>query len=69
VINRFFPFEARDDKGAIFENLVIASILKRNLYGKRPFKAYFWRTYQGYEIDLIWKVIRHKNFGLSKSYW
>ena len=53
VINRFFPFEARDDKGAIFENLVIASILKRNLYAQRPFNAYFWRTYQGYEIDLV----------------
>jgi len=53
VINRFYPFEIREDKGAIFENLVIASILKRNLYGMRPFNPYFWRTYQGYEIDLI----------------
>lgn len=53
AINRFFPYEAREDKGAIFENLVIASILKRNLYGQRPFNAYFWRTYQGYEIDLV----------------
>jgi predicted AAA+ superfamily ATPase len=53
VINRFFPYETRDDKGAIFENLVIASILKRNLYAQRPFNAYFWRTYQGYEIDLV----------------
>ena len=53
LINRFFPFEARDDKGAIFENLVIASIMKRNLYAQRPFNAYFWRTYQGYEIDLV----------------
>jgi predicted AAA+ superfamily ATPase len=53
VINRFSSFEARDDKGGIFENLVIASILKRNLYAQRPFNAYFWRTYQGYEIDLV----------------
>lgn len=53
VINRFFPFETRDDRGVIFENLVIASILKRNLYAQRPFNAYFWRTYQGYEIDLV----------------
>ncbi|HSQ16316.1 MAG TPA: ATP-binding protein [Anaerolineales bacterium] len=53
VINRFFPFESRDDKGAIFENMVVASILKRNLYAHRPFNAYFWRTYQGYEIDLV----------------
>jgi len=53
LINRFYPFEARDDKGAVFENLVIASIMKRNLYAGRPFNACFWRTYQGYEIDLV----------------
>jgi len=53
VINRFFPFEGREDRGAIFENLVIAAILKRNLYAQRPFNAYFWRTYQGYQIDLV----------------
>ncbi len=53
VINRFAPFEIREDRGALFENLVIASILKRNLYARRPFNAYFWRTYQGYEIDLV----------------
>ncbi len=53
ITNRFFPFEGRDDKGAIFENLIIASILKRNLYAQRPFNAFFWRTYQGYEIDLV----------------
>jgi predicted AAA+ superfamily ATPase len=53
VINRFFPFETRDDKGAIFENLVVASISKRNLYAGRPFNTYFWRSYPGYEIDLV----------------
>ena len=53
VINRFFPFEARDDRGALFENLIVAAILKRNLYAQRPFNLYFWRTYQGYEIDLV----------------
>lgn len=53
LISRFYPFEAREDRGAVFENLVIASIMKRNLYAQRPFNAYFWRTYQGYEIDLI----------------
>jgi predicted AAA+ superfamily ATPase len=53
LLNQFFPFETRDDKGTIFENLIINSIMKRNLYDGRPFNAYFWRTYQGYEIDLI----------------
>ncbi|GAB4580273.1 MAG: ATP-binding protein [Anaerolineales bacterium] len=53
VINRFYPFETRDDKGALFENQIMASILKRNLYAARPFNPYFWQTYEGYEIDLI----------------
>ncbi len=53
VISRYFPLETRDDLGAIFENLIIASILKRNTYSRKPFNAYFWRTYQGYEIDLV----------------
>jgi uncharacterized protein len=62
VIDRFFPFENRDDKGAIFENLVIASILKRNLYAQRPYNAYFWRTYQGYEIDLVLESNQSQEF-------
>ena len=53
VINRFIPIEARDDKGMLLENLVVASIMKRNLYAHRPYNIYFWRTYQGYEIDLV----------------
>ena len=53
AIHRFFPFATRDDRGALLKNLVIASILKRNYYARRPFNAYFWRTYQGYEIDLV----------------
>jgi hypothetical protein len=53
LINRFAPLDARDDKGMLFENLIVASVMKRNLYAHRPFNAYFWRTYQGYEIDLV----------------
>lgn len=45
--------ETRDDKGALFENLVIAAMLKRNLYARRPYNIYFWQTYRGYEIDLV----------------
>ncbi len=58
VINRFMPFETRDDRGALFENLIVSSILKRNLYAHRPFNTYFWRTYQGYEIDLVLEHVR-----------
>jgi hypothetical protein len=53
TVRRFAPLEARDDKGMLLENLVVASVMKRNLYGRRPYNAYFWRIYQGYEIDLV----------------
>ncbi len=53
VINRFAPIETRDDKGMLLENLVVASVMKRNLYARRLYSAFFWRTYQGYEIDLV----------------
>ncbi len=61
VINRFFLFETRDDKGALFENLVIAALLKRNLYARRPFNAYFWHAYRGAEIDLVLEHTQNQN--------
>jgi len=53
VIKRYSLMEARDDKGGLLENLVVASIMKRNLYAHQPYNAYFWRSYQGGEIDLV----------------
>lgn len=58
AIHRFQPFETREDKGGLFENLIVAAILKRNLYARRPFNAYFWRTYQGGEVDLVLESVR-----------
>jgi predicted AAA+ superfamily ATPase len=58
AIHRFQPFETREDRGPIFENLIVASILKRNLYARRPFNAYFWRSYQGIEIDLVLESVQ-----------
>ncbi|MFZ1404991.1 MAG: ATP-binding protein [Anaerolineae bacterium] len=60
VINRFTPFDARDDRGALFENLVVAALLKRNLYARRPFNTYFWRTHEGYEIDLVLENVQRQ---------
>lgn len=61
VINRFSPFEVRDDKGALFENLVISGILKRNFYEGKKYIPFFWRTYEGYEIDLVLKNNQNEN--------
>lgn len=58
VINRFSSLEIRDDKGALFENLIITSIIKRNFYEGKVFQPFFWRTYEGYEIDLVLKNIQ-----------
>jgi predicted AAA+ superfamily ATPase len=69
VINRFTPLDARDDKGALLENLVVASIMKRNLYAHRPYNAYFWRSYQGYEIDLVLESNQNQDLQAFQITW
>lgn len=42
-----------DMKGALFENLVIADMLKKSLFaGKQP-QLYYWRDSNGNEVDLL----------------
>lgn len=53
LIDDFNPLSSRKDLGAVFENFVIAEILKINVYGNFEFKLNFWRTKQGSEIDLV----------------
>ena len=40
-------------KGGIFENLVIANLLKKYLNSGRDPQLYFWRDHRGKEIDLL----------------
>jgi len=40
-------------KGAVFENLVIADLLKKYLNSGRDPQLYFWRDHRGKEIDLL----------------
>jgi len=53
VIDAFNPLEARNDHGAHWENFLESERIKyqayRSLYGSN----YFWRTYDGQEIDWI----------------
>ena len=53
LINNFNPLNIRNDTGELWENYVIAERLKRQEYLCRPVNAYFWRTYDKKEIDLI----------------
>jgi len=53
LIDNFKPVNIRVDEGALFENFIIAEILKENYYSGLGFNLYFWRTKQGAEVDLV----------------
>ena len=46
-------WDKRGDKGALWENFLVAERLKSNEYARRYCGTYFWRTYTGAEIDYI----------------
>ena len=53
LINNFNLLSIRNDIGELWENYVTAERLKRQEYLRRPVNAYFWRTYDKKEIDLV----------------
>ncbi len=53
VINNFNPIDRRDDIGQLWENYLFTERLKRrHYYGPRA-NQFFWRTWEGAEIDLV----------------
>jgi len=53
VINNFSPLNLRNDEGMLWENFLFIERMKKQSYaGKHP-NYYFWRTYDGKEIDMI----------------
>jgi len=53
LINNFNPIHERTDAGALWENFCVAECLKNAEYNQRLSNLYFWRTYDGAEIDLV----------------
>jgi len=53
VISQYNLLSDRNDIGALFENFIVMERLKANSYKFRPSFTYFWRTYDGQEIDLV----------------
>ena len=53
ILGDFSEIENRNDKGALWENFCIVERLKRNSATDRNPRYYFFRTYQGDEIDFI----------------
>lgn len=53
IINNLNPLELRNDKGALWENFLIAERIKIQTYHSLYSNNYFWRTIQKQEIDFI----------------
>lgn len=53
AIDNLKPLAERNDVGALWENFVIAERLKRLHYRRELASLYFWRTYNGSEIDIV----------------
>lgn len=53
VIQNFNPISLRDDIGEIWENYILAERMKWREYSRVSGNAYFWRTYDKKEIDLV----------------
>lgn len=53
LINNFNEFSLRNDGGAIFENVVVAEMVKREANMPQKANFYFWRTYEQKKIDLV----------------
>ena len=56
VINNFADLSSRVDTGALWENFCVAEIIKINSNKQIFSNFYFWRTYDGAEIDLVEEI-------------
>lgn len=53
IINNFSLLSQRNDAGQLWENYLMSERMKRNSYKELHIRTFFWRTYDGQEIDLI----------------
>ena len=53
LIGNFNSLAVRQDSGALWENYIIGERIKSNSNSRLNKEFYFWRTYDGQEIDLI----------------
>ncbi|MDY6987625.1 MAG: ATP-binding protein [Thermodesulfobacteriota bacterium] len=53
LVQNFNPLALRNDVGELWENYVMAERVKKREYLRQASNAYFWRTYDKQEIDLV----------------
>jgi uncharacterized protein len=53
IIANFNPLEIRDDIGNLWENFLVAERIKKQNYRNIYSNNYFWRTWEGQEVDFV----------------
>jgi uncharacterized protein len=53
LINNFSPIQNRNDIGQLWEQYILSERMKFNSYRGHHPQYFFWRTYDGQEIDLL----------------
>ena len=53
IIGQYNLLDSRNDIGALWENFIVAERLKKRSYAGIYGNIYFWRTYDGKEIDYV----------------
>jgi predicted AAA+ superfamily ATPase len=53
LINNFSPLQSRNDIGQLWEQYILSERMKFNSYSGYYPQYFFWRTYDGQEIDLL----------------
>lgn len=53
IISNFNPLELRSDIGMLWENFIFMERLKKRSYKNIFANCYFWRTWEGKEIDIV----------------
>lgn len=53
LVANFNALKMRNDTGLLWENYVVAERIKKLRYQRTSVNLFFWRTYDGQEIDLI----------------
>ncbi len=67
IINDFRPVALRSDIGILWEQYILGERIKLNEYKQFIVESYFWRTYDGQEIDLI--ELKNKKLSAFECKW
>jgi uncharacterized protein len=68
LIRNFSPLSLRNDIGALWEQYIITERMKYNSAQGNSIQYFFWRTYDGQEIDLL-EVNNHQEIQAFECKW